>query len=131
MINGKKAIVTGASRGIGFAIAKSLADHGIKVLITGRNQETLEEAKAKIGENAIPFVWDVSDIASIESKFQEAVKILGGVDILVNNAGIFCKRSEWNKTTLLETTVNEWRSVMQTNTDALFFCMQSAVKYML
>ena len=131
MINGKKAIVTGASRGIGFAIAKSLAAHGIKVLITGRNQETLEEAKAKIGENAIPFVWDVSDIASIESKFQEAVKILGGVDILVNNAGIFCKRSEWNKTTLLETTVNEWRSVMQTNTDALFFCMQSAVKYML
>ena len=131
MIKGKRAIVTGASRGIGFAIAKALAEHGIKVLITGRNQKTLDEAKSKIGDNAITFVWDVSDVESIESKFQEAVTMLGGVDILVNNAGIFCKRSEWSKDSLLETTVDEWRSVRQTNTDALFFCMQSAVKYML
>ena len=131
MIIGKTAIVTGGSKGIGFAIAKSLAERGIKVLITGRNQKTLDDAKAKIGENAIAFVWDLSEIESIESKFYEAIKILGRVDIFVNNAGIFCKRNEWNKTTLLETTIEEWRSVMQTNTDALFFCMKSAVKYML
>ena len=76
MIIGKTAIVTGGSKGIGFAIAKSLAERGIKVLITGRNQKTLDDAKAKIGENAIAFVWDLSEIESIESKFYEAIKIV-------------------------------------------------------
>lgn len=131
MIKGKRAIVTGASRGIGLAIAKALAGKGLKVVITGRNKETLDKAKESIGENAIPFVWDASDIALTEAKFDEAVALLGGLDILVNNAGIFCKRNEWRKDTLLETTVDEWRAVMQTNTDALFFSMQAAVKYML
>jgi 3-oxoacyl-[acyl-carrier protein] reductase len=56
---------------------------------------------------------------------------MGGLDILVNNAGIFAKRSEWNKNSLLETTPDEWRAVMSTNTDGLFFTMQAAVKYML
>ena len=131
MIKGKGAIVTGASRGIGFAIAKALADKGLKVVITGRNEETLRKSAAMIGENAIPLVWDVYDLSAIESKFEEAVALLGRVDILVNNAGVFCKRNEWGKASLLETTVDEWREVMQTNTDALFFSMQAAVRYML
>ena len=131
MIKGKRAIVTGASRGIGFAIAKAWADKGLKVVITGRNPKTLDRAKDAIGENVIPLVWDASDVALTETKFGEAVALLGGLDILVNNAGIFCQRNEWGKDTLLETTVDEWRAVMQTNTDALFFSMQAAVKYML
>ena len=131
MIKGKRAIVTGASRGIGFAIAKALADKGLKVVITGRNMETLRQSAALIGKNAIPLVWDVSDLSAINSKFEEAVEMLGGLDILVNNAGIFCKRDEWQKDSLLKTTADEWRAVMQTNTDALFFSMQSAVRYML
>lgn len=127
----KKAIVTGASRGIGFSVAKRLAEQGVTVVITGRNSETLNEAAAKIGELAIPLVWDASDILVADKKIKEAARLMGGLDILVNNAGIFAQRSEWRKNSLLETTPDEWSAVMRTNTDGLFFTMQAAVRYML
>ena len=131
MIHGTRAIVTGASRGIGFSIAKRLAQQGVTVVITGRDPESLAEAKKAIGERAIPLVWDASSILLADEKIEEAARLMGGLDILVNNAGIFAKRSEWNKNSLLETTPDEWRAVMSTNTDGLFFTMQAAVKYML
>ena len=131
MLKGYKAIVTGASRGIGFAIAKELAKNGCNVVITGRNIKTLQEAAEKIEGNIIPMVWDASQVEIADSKISEAASLMGGLDIVVNNACIFAKRNEWNKKTLLETTVNEWESVMKTNTSSIFFTMQSAVKYML
>ena len=131
MVHGTRAIVTGASRGIGFSIAKRLAEQGVTVVITGRDPESLAEAKKAIGERAIPLVWDASSILLADKKIEEAARLMGGLDILVNNAGIFAKRSEWNKNSLLETTPDEWRAVMSTNTDGLFFTMQAAVKYML
>ena len=130
MLN-KKAIVTGASRGIGYAVAKSLADAGCTVVITGRNEETLNAAARSIGPNAIPMVWDAGDIHLAEEKIRKAAGLMGGLDILVNNAGIFAQRSEWDAESLLATTPDEWRSVMQVNTDGLFFAMQAAVKLML
>lgn len=131
MLRGNKAIVTGASRGIGFAIAKELSRNGCTVVITGRNMKTLQQAAEKMEGNVIPMVWDASQIELTDSKIKEAAELMGGLDIVVNNAGIFAQRSEWNKKTLLETTVNEWESVMKTNTSSIFFTMQSAVKYML
>ena len=130
MLKGNKAIVTGASRGIGFAIAKELAKNGCSVVITGRNIETLQQAAEKLEGSVIPLVWDASQVEMADSKIKEAADIMGGLDIVVNNAGIFAQRSEWNKKTLLETNVNEWESVMKTNTSSIFFTMQSAVKYM-
>lgn len=131
MLVGNKALVTGASRGIGFAIAKELANEGCSVVITGRNEESLKIAAKKIGKNVIPMVWDVSNIELAESKIKEAVEKLGGLDMVINNAGIFACRSEWDKQSLLNTTVNEWESVMKTNTSSIFFTMQASVKYML
>lgn len=131
MIKGNKAIVTGASRGIGFAIAKELVNAGCSVVITGRNEKTLKVAAEKIGKTAIPMVWNASDIDLAAAKINEAAEILGGLDIVVNNAGIFAQRDEWSKTGLLQTTVDEWQSVMKTNTSAIFFTMQAAVNYML
>ncbi len=131
MIKGNKAIVTGASRGIGFAIAKKLVNAGCSVVITGRNEKTLKVAAEKIGKTAIPMVWNASDIDLAADKINEAAEILGGLDIVVNNAGIFAQRNEWSKTGLLQTTVDEWQSVMKTNTSAIFFTMQAAVNYML
>ena len=131
MLKGNKAIVTGASRGIGFAIAKELVDAGCSVVITGRNMETLKAAAEKIGKNTIPMVWDASDIALAETKIREAAELLGGLDIVVNNAGILAIRGEWTKEELLQTNVYEWETVMKTNTSALFFSMQATVKYML
>ncbi len=131
MIHGKKAIVTGASRGIGFSIAKRLAEQDVTVVITGRKKESLLDAQKAIGKRAIPLVWDASNISLADEKIEEAARLMGGLDILVNNAGIFAQRSEWKKNSLLETTPDEWSAVMRTNTDGLFFTMQAAVKYML
>ena len=131
MFRDKKVIVTGGSRGIGFAIAEALARKGALVLITGRNAESLKAAVEKIGSNVIPFVWDASKIEETEKKLEEAIALLGGLDVLVNNAGIFAKRSEWTKGELLKTTVDEWESVMKTNASSIFFTMQATVNYML
>ena len=131
MFRDKKVIVTGGSRGIGFAIAEALARKGALVLITGRNAESLKSAVEKIGSNVIPFVWDASKIEEAEKKLEEAIALLGGLDVLVNNAGIFAKRSEWSKGDLLKTTVDEWESVMKTNASSIFFTMQATVNYML
>ena len=131
MLYGKKAIVTGASRGIGFSIAKRLAEEGATVVITGRNLESLTKAQQLIGERAIPLVWDASDLNIAEEKIEEAARLMNGLDILVNNAGIFAQRSEWGLKSLLETTPDEWSAVMRVNVDGLFFAMKAAVNYML
>lgn len=131
MIRGKRAIVTGASRGIGFSIAKHLANQGVTVVITGRNPEALVKAQKAIGERAIPLVWDVSNVCIADEKIEEAARLMGGLDILVNNAGIFAQQNEWSQKGLLATTPEEWSAVMRTNTDGLFFAMQAAVRYML
>ncbi len=130
MFSGKYAIVTGASRGIGFAIAKMLVENGCKVLITGRNEKTLKESAEKLGNNVIPFVWDAEDLTNIPAKFKEAVSLLGKVDIFVNNAGVFAQRNEWSGGSLLKTTVEEWEKVINVNLTGVFTSMQQAVKYM-
>lgn len=131
MLKGNKAVVTGASRGIGLAIAKELSEKGCSVVISGRNMKTLQQALKQLKGNVYPLVWDVSQIDSANEKINEAAELMGGLDIVVNNAGIFAQRNEWNKETLLETTVDEWEYVMKTNASAVFFIMQAAVKYML
>lgn len=93
----RKALVTGASRGIGYAIAKKLAQNGDKVVITGRNRETLERVSQELGKNVFPMVWDAAEFDKADEKIREAADILCGLDIVVNNAGIFAQRSEWDK----------------------------------
>lgn len=127
----KKALVTGGSRGIGFAIAKELVDNGYKVVITGRDESTLNKAADEIGKSVIPLVWDAGEIDRSKDMIEKASELLGGLDAVVNNAGIFAQRSEWNKDELLKTTPDEWSSVMNVNTNAIFFTMQAAVNYML
>lgn len=127
----RKALVTGASRGIGYAIAKKLAQNGDKIVITGRKKETLERVAKELGKNVFPMVWDASEFDKAEEKIREAAEKLGGLDIVVNNAGIFARRSEWDKKSLLKTTVKEWQDVIDVNASAVFFTMQASVNYML
>lgn len=126
MLRGTKAVVTGASRGIGFAIAKMLAENGCRVIITGRNAETLQQAADAIGENTVSMVWDASEIEKAQEKIEEAAAILGSIDIVVNNAGIYEPRKSF-----LDVTAEEWEQVIRTNTGSVYFTMQAAVKYML
>ncbi len=125
----KKALVTGASRGIGFEIAKSLTKNGVNVVITGRKEETLKAAAEKIGCGYL--VHDAAELSSSREIIKNASELLGGLDILVNNAGIFAQKGEWDRASLLETNVNDWQRVIDTNASSVFFMMQAAVSYML
>jgi NAD(P)-dependent dehydrogenase (short-subunit alcohol dehydrogenase family) len=90
LLEGKRAIVTGASRGIGKAIAKALAAEGVDLVIVARGQEALEAAAREIedasGRRCTPVPADTSDDASVRAMVESAVGALGGVDILVNSA---------------------------------------------
>ena len=86
-LEGKTAIVTGGSRGIGYAIARAFIDAGARVVITARNEEQLNQAAASLGANCIARRCDNGDPADIAAMV-EGVAALGPVDILVNNAGI-------------------------------------------
>ncbi len=89
-LTGKRAIVTGASRGIGKAIARALAEEGVDVAIAARNLEPLEAAAAELaqatGRRIIAVAADTGDDASVRALMEAAARELGGVDILVNNA---------------------------------------------
>lgn len=88
-LSGKRAIVTGGSRGIGKAVAGALAAEGVSVVIGARGQQALESAAAEIaasGARVVPVVVDTGDDSSVRSFVAEAVGALGGVDILVNSA---------------------------------------------
>jgi NAD(P)-dependent dehydrogenase (short-subunit alcohol dehydrogenase family) len=91
-LNGKKAIVTGGSRGIGKAIARQLALEGVDVVIAARGRDALrataQELSSETGRRIIPLVVDTSDEASVNELVKAAVAELGGIDILVNNAAL-------------------------------------------
>ena len=91
-LKGKRAIVTGGSRGIGKAIARQLAQEGVDVAIAARSQEPLRAAAAEIaaetGRRIIPIVADTGDTRAVEALVATAIAELGGVDILVNNAAV-------------------------------------------
>jgi NAD(P)-dependent dehydrogenase (short-subunit alcohol dehydrogenase family) len=89
-LTGKRAIVTGGSRGIGKAIARQLAEEGVDVAIAARGKEQLEATATEIaqatGRRIVPIVADMGDDASVENMVAAAIRVLGGIDILVNNA---------------------------------------------
>lgn len=126
-IRGKCALVTGASRGIGRAIAAELVNSGVNVVITGRNADTLKITADEIG--AIPLIWDVSDMTVMTDKFNEALMLMDGLDILVNNAGTFDKVG-W-RMGMLKVTEQDWDRVIDLNLKATFFMMQTAANYMI
>ncbi len=86
-LDGKVALVTGASRGIGLAIARSFAESGARVMLTSRKQEALEEAVAGIAGETAVFAANAGDIEAGEASVQATLERFGGLDILVNNAG--------------------------------------------
>ena len=84
-LNGKRALVTGAARGIGFAIAQRLAEEGAEVFLNGRDRDALEDAAVRIGGAAQALAFDVADDAATAAAFAMLEK--DGLDILVNNVG--------------------------------------------
>ena len=86
-LNGKKALITGASGGIGGAIAKAFKDAGAEIAISGTRVEVLEKLAAELG-GAIVLPCNLTDAAAVDALPQQAIDALGGLDILVCNAGV-------------------------------------------
>jgi len=126
-LTGKRALVTGASRGIGRAIAVGLAKAGADVAVAARSRHSLEETAASIrsaGRRGVPVVMDVAQPKACAAGVAEAAAGLGGLDILVNNAGIEEVRPS------LEVDAALWDRILDTNLKGAFFCAQAAAKAM-
>ena len=127
MLSGKVAIVTGASRGIGRAIALALAEQGVKVIATARNPEALKELVKTIkeqGGEASAFPGDVANENDANQLIEQAVDVFGKLDILVNNAGIT------RDGLLLRMKNQDWDDVLNTNLKGAFLCIRAAAKIM-
>lgn len=121
-LQGRRALVTGASRGIGAAIARTLAAAGAEVLVSARSAPLLQDLVEEIrsdGGQAIAFGCDVADIDQVQALAAHATQLLGGIDILVNNAGIA------TSATVARTTLEEWNRVMSVNATGVFLCTQA------
>jgi 3-oxoacyl-[acyl-carrier protein] reductase len=121
---GKKALITGATGGIGEAIAKALKAAGAEVAISGTREEKLKEVAANLGGAAI-LPCNLTDAAAVEALFGRAEETLGQIDILVNNAGI-------TKDGLAMRMKDEdWQAVIDVNLGATFRLCRSAIKAMM
>lgn len=127
ILTGQTAIITGASSGIGLAIAKQLATVGAHVFLAGRTAEPMEETKRAIeqqGGSASVMTADVRDPLQVEQIVATAVKQTGRLDIMVNNAGLEFP------STILDGKPEEWRAMLETNVLALLVGCQAAVMAM-
>ena len=120
----KKALLTGASGGIGKAIARELIAAGANVCLTGRNEEELLKLQNELGDNADIIIADLSDHANIISLVKEAEEKLGGIDILVNNAGIT------KDNIFLRMSDEEWNDVIDINLNSTFKMTKAVIRGM-
>ena len=124
-LSGKCALVTGASGGIGGAIATALAAQGARVALSGTRVEALQQAAAAIGDKAVFVVGDLADAAATEALFKDAEAKLGQVDILVNNAGLT------RDGLALRMKDDDWAKVLDVNLTAGFRLARAALRGMM
>jgi 3-oxoacyl-[acyl-carrier protein] reductase len=124
-LNGKTALVTGATGGIGEAIAITMHAAGAKVIISGRRKDKLDELKHKLGDNAYVLQADLADESEVNKLFDKAEKFTGQVDILVCNAGITRDKLA------IKMSDADWNQVINVNLNAVFKLNQVAVSRMM
>ncbi len=120
-LNGKVAVITGGSSGIGLATAKRFIAEGAKVAITGRNQQTLDAAVRELGVSALAIQGDVSSLRDLERIYATVASKLGKVDALVVNAGVYILGS------LADFTEEQFDKVSDINFKGAFFSVQKAL----
>lgn len=127
-LSGKRALVTGSSQGIGFALAEGLAQHGATVVLNGRNTAKLDLAATALrakgfAVDVVPF--DVTDQIAVEAGVEEIERKVGVIDILVNNAGMQFR------TPLEDFPADRWEQLLKTNVSSVFFVGQAVARHMI
>jgi len=124
-VEGKTAVVTGSTHGIGKAIARALAHEGAKVVISSRGEENVRRVAAEMSELGVRGIpCDVRSYDQVESLMRFAAEGTGGIDVLVNNAGIGIFGH------IAEVTLQQWSQVIDTNLTGVFYCCRAALPYL-
>jgi NAD(P)-dependent dehydrogenase (short-subunit alcohol dehydrogenase family) len=126
-LKGKVAVITGGSKGLGRAMALSLAAEGVKIALISRDREKLEAVAAEVRTQkteAAVFVADVAKEADVARVAGEVKAALGGADILINNAGINIRKN------LVDFSLDEWKSVQDTNVTSVFLMCRAFIPLM-
>ena len=124
-LTGMTALVTGASGGIGSAIAEALAGQGARLALSGSNPDKLERFRAELGGDHVALACDLGDGAAVDALVPRAVEALDRLDILVNNAGIT------RDNLAMRMKDEEWDTVIRVNLEAAFRLMRAAAKPMM
>src|SRR5690348_11855143 len=120
------AVVTGGSKGIGFAIARALIGGGGRVAITARHQADLDHAARALdaGDRVHTVTADVRDPADAVRAMDDTARRFGGLDILVNNAGV------GRFANVADMSVDDWRQVIDTSLSGVFYCCRAAIPHL-
>ena len=122
----KTALVTGAARGIGLAIATRLAADGLRVALLDQDRAAVEAAAAGLGAGALALAADVTRAAEVDAAIARIEREWGRLDVLVNNAGITGRSFP-----IWELTDEDWQRVIDVDLTSVFLCCRAAVKVML
>ena len=128
LLKDKVAVVTGGSRGIGFAIAEALLREGAAVVIGGTSRRHLDDADSRLRKrhagSVISVQADVRNYDHVDALMSAAVSKFGGLDILINNAGVGVFKP------VSEMAVDEWHTVLDTNLSGVFYCCHAAIPHL-
>lgn len=129
LLQGKAAIVTGGTRGIGFSVVKKFLEHGAKVALLGSRQETVDKALGQIKEEdanaeVVGYWPDLMNAEEVDDVFRKVKELYGSLDILVNNAGVSARDSFYDYKP------EEFKKVIDLNLNSVFLCAQTAAKIM-
>lgn len=125
-LDGKTAIIVGASAGMGLASARLFAEHGANVVMVGRNQQRLQAAADEIGDQALPVAADIRFPEQLEAAFDAAIDRWGRIDVVFNNAG----PGDGGPATIKDMTVEQFDDFIAVNLRAVFLGMKLAIPHM-
>src|SRR6202521_27689 len=123
-LEGKRVLITGGASGIGAATAARFLEEGSAVCVLDRDSKGREQIQKKLPDLAGTVDADVSNLKQVQTAFDDAVRIMGGVDVLINNAGISIRHD------FLKITPEEWDKVIAVNLTGVFYMAQTAARHM-